>query len=135
MINALSIHQCGLRLLIIDDHADTRELLKILFETEGYEIKAAATASEALNVMSGFLPDIVISEIYLPDEAGHLLLAKVRNLEAARDRWIPAIALTAFAKEEDRAYALEAGFQMYLSKPVILDELVCVVTNLFRRIS
>ncbi|MBW4562457.1 MAG: response regulator [Mojavia pulchra JT2-VF2] len=124
-----SIGVDGLRLLIIDDHVDTRELLKIFFETEGAEIKAVATSGEALDVMSRFLPDMVISEIYLPDAAGHSLLAKVRNLEAARDRWIPAIALSAFVKEEDFVYALKAGFQMYLRKPVILDELLYLVAE------
>ncbi|RCJ21595.1 histidine kinase [Nostoc minutum NIES-26] len=128
-----SISVDGLRLLIIDDHADSRELLKIFFETQGAEIKAVATVSEALELIFCFQPDIPIGEIYLPDETVHSLFAKVRNLEAKQGRWIPAIALTRFATDKDRAYALKTGFHIHLCKPIDLDKLVCVVASLSRR--
>ncbi|WP_193200444.1 response regulator [Nostoc sp. MG11] len=120
----------GLRLLIVDDDADTRTLLTFLFELDGAEIVTAASASEALEVMSFFKPDILISDICLPDEDGYSLLMKVKNLEAERVRKIPAIALTASVSEEDRIHALVAGFQIYLSKPIDLEELACIVADL-----
>ncbi|MBD6617849.1 response regulator [Komarekiella sp. 'clone 1'] len=120
----------GLRLLVVDDDPDTRTLLTFLFELDGAEIVTAASASEALEVMSFFKPDILISDICLPDEDGYSLLRKVRNLEAGRGRKIPAIALTASVSDEDRIHALVAGFQIYLSKPIDLEKLTCVVADL-----
>jgi two-component system OmpR family response regulator len=120
----------GLRLLVIDDYPDTREMLTTLFEAEGALIQAVATVDEALNVMSASSPDILISEIYLPDKAENLLLAKLQKLEACLGRWIPAIALTSFAQEKDRTYALKAGFGIYLSKPIDLYKLLGVVCDL-----
>lgn len=122
----------GLRLLVVDDDADTREILTFLFEMEGAEIKSVGSANEALELVSHFKPDILISDIHLPDENGYSLLPKVRNLKVAQDRWIPAIALTGSVMEQDRADALSAGFQKYLCKPINLDELVSVVANLAR---
>lgn len=123
----------GLRFLIIDDHADSRELLKILFEAEGSKVKAVATSEEARNVMLHFQPDIVISEIYLPDEGVDLLLAKVKDLETKLEKRIPAIAVTSFVTNKDLVYALKTGFQMYLCKPINLNDLMCLVARLSRR--
>lgn len=120
----------GLRLLIVDDDADTRTLLTFLFELEGAELITAASADDALEIISLFKPDILISDLYLPDEDGCSLLLKVRNLEAKRGRKIPAIALTASALDEDRNRALLAGYNIYRCKPIDLDELVSAVASL-----
>lgn len=120
----------GLRLLVVDDDSDTRTLLTFLFESEGAEVIAAASAGDALEIMSFFKPDVFISDIYLPDESGCSLLVKVRNLEAKRGRKIPAIALTASALDEDRNLALLAGYNIYRCKPIDLDDLASVVANL-----
>ncbi|WP_414545937.1 response regulator [Nostoc sp. CCY0012] len=122
----------GLNLLVVDDDTDTRQMLTILFELEGAKVIAVSSASEALKVISHFQPDILISDICLPDEDGYSLLPKIRNLVAASGKCIPAIALTGAAKEEDRTYALAAGFQKHLCKPINLDELVYEVANLAR---
>ena len=122
----------GLRLLVVDDNLDTRTLLTFLFELDGAEIITAASAGEALEIMSFFKPDILISDIYLPDENGYSLLTKVRNLEAKRGRNIPAIALTASALDEDRNRALLAGYDIYRCKPIDLDELASTVASLAR---
>ncbi|MDF5735675.1 MULTISPECIES: response regulator [unclassified Nostoc] len=127
-----SISFKGLRLLVVDDDPDTRTLLTFLFELDGAEIVTAALAGEALEIMSSFKPDILISDIYLPDEDGYSLLLKARNLEAKRGRKIPAIALTASALDEDRKRASLAGYDIYRCKPVDLDELASVVANLAR---
>ncbi|TVP55381.1 MAG: response regulator [Nodularia sp. (in: Bacteria)] len=120
----------GIRLLVVDDDADTRQILNILFELEGAKVIAVASASEALEVISQFKPDILISDIYLPDEYGYSLLPKVRALMAVQGKEIPAIALTGSAREEDRIYAFASGFQTHLCKPINLDELVYEVASL-----
>ncbi|MBW4426106.1 MAG: response regulator [Nostoc desertorum CM1-VF14] len=122
----------GLRLLVVDDDPDTRTLLSFLFELDGAEIITAASAGDALEIMSLFKPDILISDIYLPDENGCSLLKKIRNLEAKRGRRIPAIALTASAYDEDRTRALSAGYDIYRCKPIDLDDLSATVANLAR---
>jgi two-component system, OmpR family, response regulator len=127
-----SIYFDGLRLLIVDDDADTREILTLVFEMEGAEIISATSASEALELISRFKPDILISDIHLPDEDGYSLLSKVRNLEIGQGRWTPAIALTGSVMDEDCAKAFSAGFQIHLCKPIYLDELVSEVANLAR---
>ena len=127
-----SISFQGLRLLFVDDDFDTRTLLTYLFELCGAEIITAASAGEAIAIMSSFKPDILISDIYLPDEDGYSLLLKARNLEAKRGRKIPAIALTASALDEDRNNALLMGYNIYLCKPIDLDELASVVASLTR---
>lgn len=120
----------GLRLLVVDDDRDTRTLLTFLFELEGAEIITAASAGDAIEIMSFFKPDILISDIYLPDENGCSLLIKLRNLEAKRGRKIPAIALTASAFDEDRNRALLAGYDIYRCKPIDLDDLSSTVASL-----
>ncbi|MBN3939148.1 MAG: response regulator [Nostoc sp.] len=122
----------GLRLLIVDDDSDTRILLTFLFELEGSEVIAAASADEALKIISSFKPDILISDICLPDEDGYSLLLKVKNLEAKRGRKIPAIALSASTFEDDRKRALLAGYDIYQCKPIDLDELTSMVATLTR---
>ncbi|MEH2243817.1 response regulator [Nostoc sp.] len=125
-----SIYFKGLRLLVVDDDPDTRTLLAFLFELDGAEIVTAGSAGEAIAIMSFFKPDILISDIYLPDEDGYSLLLKIRNLEAKRGRKIPAIAMTASAFDEDRNCALLAGYDIYRCKPIDLDELASVVASL-----
>ncbi|MBE9199165.1 MULTISPECIES: response regulator [unclassified Nodularia (in: cyanobacteria)] len=127
-----SISVEGLRLLVVDDDADTRQILNILFELEGAKVIAVASASEALEVISQFQPDILISDIYLSDEDAYSLLPKVRDLMAAEGKVIPAIAVTGSAREEDRIYAFSSGFQTHLCKPINLDELVNEVASLTR---
>jgi two-component system, OmpR family, response regulator len=120
----------GLRLLIVDDDPDARELLTVFFSWEGVDVITAASASEALEELLRFQPDILISDIRLPDEDGYSLLVKVRNLATDQGGKIPAIALTADVSEEYRTRALTAGFDSYISKPIDLDELTSVVKNL-----
>ncbi|MEH2293600.1 response regulator [Nostoc sp.] len=125
-----SISFKGLRLLVVDDDPDTRTLLTFLFELDGAEIVTATSVGEALEIMSFFKPDILISDIYLPDEDGYSLLLKARSLEANRGRKIPAIALSASALDEDRNRASEVGYDIYQSKPIDLDELASMVATL-----
>lgn len=119
----------GLRLLIVDDHLDTMNLLAFMFEMEGAEVTTAASASEALKALSCIKPDVLISDIKLPDEDGFWLLRKIREQGLEQNIKIPAIALTGFARAQDRIDAYLAGFQMYLSKPIDLDDLAVAVAS------
>ncbi|MDZ8053212.1 MAG: response regulator [Aulosira sp. ZfuVER01] len=119
----------GLRLLVVDDDLDTRKLLTILFELEGAEVMAVNSASEALEIISCFQPDVLISDICLPDEDGYSLLRKVKKLDSAQGRRTPAIALSAYVMDDDRKYAYLAGYQKFLHKPINLDELAKAVMD------
>ncbi|MDZ8104797.1 MAG: response regulator [Nostoc sp. DedQUE12a] len=131
-----SISLKEVRLLVVDDDPDTRKILTTLFKLEGAKVIAAACASEALEAMLDFKPDILICDICLPGEDGYSLLAKIRTLNKQQtQREIPAIALTAFIHEEDRAYGLLTGFQSYLYKPIDLKELVLLINNLIEQTS
>lgn len=123
----------ALRVLVVDDEADTRELLTTVLEQCGAEVTAVASVVEALNAIEQLKPDVLVSDIGMPGEDGYALIRKVRALEVERGGWIPAAALTAYARVEDRQQALEAGFQIHVVKPVEPAELVAVVANLAGR--
>lgn len=125
----------GLRLLVVDDEFDTRDLLTLIFQQYGAEVRTAASAVQALDAFDAWRPDILVTDIGMPGEDGYSLLKKLRALENAQGRGhIPALALTAYAKPEDRVRALSAGFQIYMSKPIEPTELVALVANLAGRI-
>ncbi|MEL6461851.1 MAG: response regulator [Cyanobacteria bacterium J06621_15] len=121
---------CGIKALVVDDEPDARELLAFILEEQGAEIELAACAKEALSKLKTFVPDILISDIGMPEEDGISLLNKIRQLPYNQGGNVTAIALTAFAAEEDRKKSLDAGFQMHLTKPVDTDELIETVINL-----
>jgi len=126
----------GLRILIVDDDADIRDLLTYTLEVCGAEVIAAASADEAISALteSSTPMDILISDIGMPDEDGYALLRRVRALEPENGGGIPAIALTAYARTQDRRAALLAGFQSHVAKPVEAAELIAVIANLAGRI-
>ncbi len=119
------------RILIVDDEADTLLLLTTIIEGSGASVITAASAVEAVQALEQFKPHVLISDIAMPDEDGYSLIRKLRTLSAEEGGDIPAIALTAYAREEDRNKALEAGFQRHLAKPINPDDLVTVVGELF----
>jgi PAS domain S-box-containing protein len=123
----------GLRILVVDDEPDTRELLEVGLGRCGAEVMAAGSAAEALEVMATATPDVLISDIGMPSEDGYDLIRRVRQLPAGSGGRVPAIALTAYARTEDRLQALRAGYQMHVPKPVELAELVAVVASLVQR--
>ena len=126
----------GLRILIVDDDTDIRDLLTYTLEVCGAEVMAAASADEAISALteSSTPMDILISDIGMPDEDGYALLRRVRALEPENGGGIPAIALTAYARTQDRRAALLAGFQSHVAKPVEHAELIAVIANLAGRI-
>jgi PAS domain S-box-containing protein len=123
----------GLRVLVVDDEPDTRELLKVGLGRCGAEVSAVGSAAEAMEAIAKAAPDLLISDIGMPVEDGYELLRRVRGLPAEAGGQVPAIALTAYARVEDRMQALRAGYQMHVPKPVELAELVAVAASLIRR--
>jgi PAS domain S-box-containing protein len=123
----------GLRLLVVDDEADTCELLKAGLERCGADVTTAGSAAEALAELSKSQPDVLISDIGMPGEDGYELIRKVRGLPAESGGRVPAIALTAYARTEDRMQALRAGYHMHVTKPVELAELAAIVASLALR--
>ncbi|MGA9996909.1 MAG: PAS domain S-box protein [Pyrinomonadaceae bacterium] len=123
----------GVRVLVVDDEPDTRELLKVGLGQCGAEVMAAGSAAEALEVMRTVVPDLLISDIGMPEVDGYEMIRRVRNLPDESGGRVPAIALTAYARVEDRMQALRAGYQMHVPKPVELAELVAVAASLVQR--
>jgi PAS domain S-box-containing protein len=123
----------GLRVLAVDDEADTREMIRAVLEHCKMEVITAASASDALEAIVQLRPDILISDLGMPGEDGYALIAKVRALPAERGGHIPAAALTAYVRGEDRVKVLRSGFQLHVSKPLEPNELVAVVANLAGR--
>jgi CheY-like chemotaxis protein len=120
----------GLRVLIVDDEADARDLLTTILEHSGAQVTAAASAGEVLDLLLQSRADVLVSDIAMPKVDGYALIRQVRALGAERGGDIPAVALTAYARDSDRTLALEAGFQVHLPKPYDPDELVRVVARL-----
>ncbi|WP_375473982.1 ATP-binding protein [uncultured Nostoc sp.] len=120
----------GLQILVVDDNADTRELIAFILEQSGAQVTAVNSVGEALEALERLKPDVLVSDIGMPDEDGYSLIRKVRAQEAEQEEKILAVALTAFARDEEHSLALQAGFQVHLSKPIEPEELVKVVENL-----
>lgn len=123
----------GVKILVVDDESDTRELLRVGLNHCGADVLIAGSAKEALEAIEKARPEILISDIGMPDEDGYELIKKIRALPARKGGKTPAIALTAYARTEDRLRALRSGYQMHVPKPVELAELVAVITSLVQR--
>jgi len=120
----------GLRLLIVDDELDFRELVTVMLGQYGAIVKAAASAAEALVYVENWKPDVLVADIGMPGEDGYGLIRKVRALSSERGGSTPALALTAYSRAEDRLHALSAGYQIHLAKPITGPELATAVANL-----
>ncbi|HKP83765.1 MAG TPA: ATP-binding protein [Pyrinomonadaceae bacterium] len=123
----------GLKVLVVDDEADTRELIREVLKECGSEVITSNSAADALVALEEHKPDILISDLGMPDEDGYSLISKIRALPDERGGQIPAAALTAYARAEDRMRVLRSGFQFHLPKPVDSAELVTVVASLAGR--
>jgi CheY-like chemotaxis protein len=125
----------GLRVLVVDDEADARQIISTVIERTGAEVKACESASEALRLLQQWHPDVLMSDIAMPGEDGYSFINKVRSLPVDQGGHTPAAAFTAYAREEDRKRALDAGFQMHIAKPVTSSKLVAMLADLAGRVS
>ncbi|MDQ3818589.1 MAG: ATP-binding protein [Acidobacteriota bacterium] len=125
----------GLRVLIVDDEPDARNMISAVLAQSGAEVKACGSTGEALRTLDQWRPDVLVSDIGMPNEDGYTLISRVRALGEESISRIPAAALTAYAREEDRERALAAGYQMHVCKPVGSDELLAAVADLAKRVA
>lgn len=124
----------GLRVLLVDDEADARQLIGAVIARTGAEVKACESPDEALQVLAEWRPDVLMSDIAMPDEDGYSFIGKVRSLPPEKGGETPAAAFTAYAREEDRKRALAAGYQMHITKPVSSGQLVAKIAELAGRV-
>lgn len=124
----------GVRVLLVDDEADSRDLLNLVLDSCGAVVTTANSAAAALESIKQEKFDVLVSDIGMPEEDGFSLIKKIRNLSDQQGGALPAIALTAYARAEDRVQALRTGFQMHIPKPVESTELIVAVANLAGRI-
>jgi signal transduction histidine kinase/ActR/RegA family two-component response regulator len=125
----------GIRVLVVDDEPDARELVSYVLEACGMEVRVAAGAAQALAELEDFTPSVILSDVGMPHEDGYSLIRSVRTLRDDTKRNIPAIALTAFARNEDRTRALVEGFNVHMAKPVEPTVLVNAIVDLARQVS
>jgi len=118
------------RVLVVDDDEDSRDMLTMVFERYGAAVERAASAAEAIAVIEQRRPHILLSDVGMPGEDGHALIRRVRAAERDSGLFLPAIALTGYASAEDGARALDAGFQLHIPKPVDPAELLVLVSRL-----
>ena len=128
MLPSLSL--AGLNILVVEDDEDTRFFVTTVLESDGATVTAFPLAAPAREVLPQLQPDVLISDIGMPDEDGYALIRKIRALKPNMGGRVPAIALTAYGDSESCVRALEAGFQTHVSKPVAPEELVEIVANL-----
>ncbi|MBD2460905.1 response regulator [Oscillatoria sp. FACHB-1407] len=123
----------GIRILLVDDDADTRELITFVLEQCQAEVMAVMSAQAGFAAIAQNSPDLLISDISMPDEDGYSLMRRIRAYEVEQGRQqIPAIALTAFARDEDQRAAFAVGFQQYFAKPINPFDLVTMITVLVK---
>ncbi len=123
----------GVQVLVVDDDQDTLNMLAVILADSGAVVQTAASAAEALELLQWYEAGVVVSDLAMPYEDGYSFIGQVRELEAAMGRRIAAVALTAYVRVEDRASALSAGFNMFVPKPVVPNELITAIANLARR--
>jgi CheY-like chemotaxis protein len=123
----------GIKVLVVDDEPDTRELLKTMLASCGAEVTMAPSAKLALAEMERSRFDVIVSDIGMPEVDGYELMQRIRCLPVERGGKTPAVALTAYARAEDRLRALRAGYKMHVSKPIERAELIVVVASVVGR--
>jgi CheY-like chemotaxis protein len=123
----------GLRVLLVDDEPDTLEILRMILSQFGANVRSAGSTTDAMKAFLEWKPDVLVSDLGMPEEDGYALIEKVRALKPEQGCDIPAAALTAHVREEDRALALAAGYQIHIKKPVDPAKLARAVANLGKK--
>ncbi len=122
----------GVKVLMVDDEQDARELVRRVLERCGAEVETAASAKDALELIPHLRPDVLVSDIGMPEHDGYELIRNVRSLGVESGGAVPAVALTAYARVEDRLRALRSGYQTHITKPIEASELVATIESLSR---
>ena len=122
----------GVRVLVVDDEIDTLDLLKTVLSKQGARVTTAASATAALSLLSRVKPHVLISDVGMPGTDGYALMRSVRALPVEHGGNIPAVALTAYAREQDRKRAIDAGYQIHLTKPIEITQLSASVAHLIK---
>ena len=117
-------------ILVVEDDDDTRELLKVLLETQGAAVTATASVQEALSAYDHSRPNVIVADIGMPDYNGYTLIGRVRARDREKGKIVPAIALTAFTTAIDRDTVLSAGFQVHMPKPFEPSRLISIIADL-----
>jgi CheY-like chemotaxis protein len=120
----------GISILVVEDDDDTRDLLKVLLETQGALVTATPSVMEALQAYDQSRPDVIVADIGMPDYNGYTLIGRVRARDREKGKIVPAIALTAFTTAIDRDTVLSAGFQVHMPKPFEPNRLISVIADL-----
>src|SRR6201988_2837416 len=123
----------GLRVLLVDDEPEARQIISTVITRTGAEVEACESAHEALAKLAEWKPDVILSDIAMPDEDGYSFIGKVRSLPRDKGGETPAAALTAYARDIDRRQALAAGYQMHIAKPIGAGQLVTMIARLAGR--
>jgi len=117
---------------VVDDEADAREVVSTALAQCGARTAAVSSAREAMQILTEFTPDVVVSDIAMPGEDGYSLVRRIRGMKSEMAA-VPVVALTAFTQPDDRRRAIRAGFKHFVPKPVEIDELAAVVRNVADR--
>ena len=123
----------GIKVLVVDDEHDSRELLTMILTRCGSDVRCSDSAANAFEAFNEWLPDLLVSDIGMPNEDGYSLMRRVRSLDSNHARQVPAVALTAYATDEDRVQALSAGFQMHVTKPIEPESFVTSLASVLGR--
>ena len=123
----------GVRVLAVDDEPETRLLLRVILEGDGAEVKTTGSAADANALLDEWKPDVIVADIGLPDVDGYEFIQQVRKRSRELGGLLPAVALTAYSRTEDRVQALAAGYQAYVAKPVEPEDLLMIVASLTGR--
>jgi CheY-like chemotaxis protein len=132
-VDCQELRLSGIKVLVVDDEPDARQLLERVLSQCDVEVMTAASAAEALTLLQSYRPHVVVSDIGMPVTDGYEFMRAVRSLPAAEGGKTPAIALTAFARSEDRTRAMLAGYQVHIAKPIEAQELLATVGSLAGR--
>jgi signal transduction histidine kinase/ActR/RegA family two-component response regulator len=120
----------GIKVMLVDDDADTLQVVRAMLDGSKAVVQTAASVSEAMEMLVWYNPHVLVSDLAMPEEDGYSLIRKVRALDANKGYQIPAIAITSYVRVEDRARALAAGFNMFVPKPLQPEELITAIANL-----
>ncbi len=126
----INVSLAGVKIVVVDDERDARELIETLLAGCGAVVSCAASASEGVALVRSSRPDVIVSDIGMPERDGYEFIREVRSLDPASGGKTPAIALTAFARSQDRTRAMLAGYQVHVAKPIEPEELIATIKSL-----